>query len=343
MENKTCYFIILFLLTSKIYGQDTIYIQDTVFVYDKIVYDTIKVYDTLKVEDKNFTTTENPDNFLKKNNTIQNAVLAIDTTTSKGELILFNQKDTATISISNIILSENLNNSENMKKEILTLAAAALLIQPISAQNTQESITAPPVPAKNMVTGLGVSSFGFARGGNFKLNYLLTNKFSLGIQEIVTFNNLNYTNPATETELAYSVDTEFGMIASMMIATNYYIFGKNQLDGKGGIYAISSVGYTGWFISETITTLVPMSDPRYYKYSVSFKSENFSVQFGLGADRKLGRGRIYLEALIQSFNKGKDVYKFHDVKGGNNIPDSKSSRHDYFLNGLILFNLGYQL
>ncbi len=125
------------MLSAKSFAQ----VSDTIFVYD-----TIKVYDHIKVEDSNIKDLQN------KNNSIQNAVLAIDTATNKAQLVLYNKKDTATISINSILLSENLNNSDTMKKQILTLAAAALLAQTSFAQQKTDttdvltaSVVVPPV------------------------------------------------------------------------------------------------------------------------------------------------------------------------------------------------------
>ncbi len=119
------------MLSVKMQAQVT----DTIVIYETIViYDTIKVYDTVKVKDEN---TEASPKKLKKNNEVQNAILVIDTTTQKAELVLFHENDTATISINNIILSENLNNSDTMKKKMVTLAASALLSQLAFAQENK--------------------------------------------------------------------------------------------------------------------------------------------------------------------------------------------------------------
>jgi len=124
--------LILFLHAAKTKAQT---VSDTIFVYDTVIVKEIKtVYDTIKVPKGNLAETKQAENFLKKNDTAQRAVLAIDTATSKAQLVLLKKNDTATISINSILLSENLNNSDTMKKKILALAAAALIAQPNFAQ-----------------------------------------------------------------------------------------------------------------------------------------------------------------------------------------------------------------
>ncbi len=126
MKNKVVYLLLLFMLYSKIQAQTI----DTVFEYETIVvYDTVKVYDTIKIDDKNLAASTVSDSFFKNNNSVEKAVLAIDTANQNAELVLFNKNDTATISINSIIVTENLNNSDTMKNKIVTLAAAALLAQ----------------------------------------------------------------------------------------------------------------------------------------------------------------------------------------------------------------------
>ncbi len=90
-----CFFIILFFfLAGKLHGQRS----DTIFVYDTIVvHDTIIVYDTVNVS-----ASQSP----------QQAILEFDTANQKVQLKIFNSKDTATIPVNSIIVSETKQNSQ---------------------------------------------------------------------------------------------------------------------------------------------------------------------------------------------------------------------------------------
>jgi len=123
MKNKIFLIYILFLLLSKSYSQTSK--SKVIYVYDTItVYDTVYVYDTIKEE-----------LLSDKITSIEKALLEIDTTNLKSQLTLFNKADTATILIDSILLSNNLNKKDTMKKNILSLAATTMLAQTVIAQN----------------------------------------------------------------------------------------------------------------------------------------------------------------------------------------------------------------
>lgn len=134
MKNKISVLFFLFIVINT-YGQlpSKGNKPKPVIIYDTIsVYDTLVVYDTVKVYDK--TVSENT-------NVVENALLTIDTASKKTSLSLFFENDTATIPINSIMLSENTKNVDTMKKEILTLVAAALLTQASVSQTITDSTT----------------------------------------------------------------------------------------------------------------------------------------------------------------------------------------------------------
>jgi hypothetical protein len=270
------------------YGQVT----DTIFVYDDIiVYDTIKVYDTINVEDKNVTNSEGAENYFKKYNTIENAVLAIDTATLKAELLLFNKNDTATISINSIILSEPNKNLETMKKQILTLATAALVAQAAYAkQNTADSLFS----KKKYAVGVGITYTGSGIGGTVKFDYLKTKKLSFGLRSHVTGNKWNdYSNsgsnqPGFESP-GFTLHYAGGRVINSFLTTTYH-FKKEGYTSNFGLYLVGGLGYQDWKMSETVA----YTDPR-YDYNADFSYKTFSGLICFGGDYKVGPGKIFLD------------------------------------------------
>ncbi len=285
------------MLSSKIHAQAT----DTIFVYDKItVYDTVKIYDTIKVLDKNLNNHEGFENYFKKNNTAQNAVLAIDTATSKAAVILFNGNDTAAISINSIILSENLKNLETMKKEILTLAASALLTQLTFAQETGNTITAAneeKLPTYTISVGaiftLPTLAESPAYGFSWNANKIQTKKLTLGISNDIGclyqegWKSYNYGN-AQHGNLT-------GVYVNFFANASYYFLG-NATQSKSGMYGKFGIG-AGFVTAKQTTSYVGFPGSEKYENS----SLHFSTQFCIGGDVKLGKGKLFTEIAFMPY------------------------------------------
>ena len=94
--------ILLIILFENVFSQKT----DTIFVYDTIVeYNTITIHDTI------FET----EYFSNNTDTIQSAILSIDTSKSNVDLIIYDKNNTATIPINSIIVKDINSKSDTMK------------------------------------------------------------------------------------------------------------------------------------------------------------------------------------------------------------------------------------
>jgi len=136
---KRYLFICFVLFFTKGYGQKAKpkAVYETIIIYDTItVYDTVFVYDTIKTENK-----APSENNFKNNFTAEKAYLAVDTNNFSAAVLLINKKDTATLSINSIILSETNKNLDTMRKPLLTLLVSAALTQ---AAKSQDSLNIKP-------------------------------------------------------------------------------------------------------------------------------------------------------------------------------------------------------
>ena len=325
MINKLVYFLLFLLLFGKTQGQTS----TIVYVYDTIVvHDTLYVYDTIRVSDKD------PMDSFKNITTIQNAYLAIDTATSKAQLFFFNEKDTATLSINSILLSESNKNLDTMKKLILTLAASGLLMQTTYAQTTKTNTDL--APYKKIAVGIGVSTHSVLYspnfGGNIKLDYLLTKKFSIGIKSIITSYNYESRNNGWLNSSIISAPVIYkpGRIINISLISSYYILGKNQ-SSKAGLYVTAEVGYNDLKRKYTYNN----NEGFIYIYRV----KTLSGLVGLGGDFKIGPGRMYIETPVSFTLFGTETYDYPTIDGKKTV--SNKSKPSGSIRPFV--NLGYTL
>lgn len=231
-----------------------------------------------------------------------------------------------------------------MKNKILTLAASVLLMQTLLAQ---ESPTA-RIDEKKIIIGAGISDHNITEGfgANLKCDYLLTNKFSVGLRSIYTSNS-GWTRTPSALEYGppfYAVDTKPSRHLNTMLVSTFCIFGKNSLESKGGVYASIGAGYRSLKTSTTITSAAPEGDTLYYKYSKDNREKDFAGLVSIGGDLKLGPGKIYFEVPFTFNIYGGIASKYYDGVG-EKIPNNSSPYNTWFPfsleNGLFL-NVGYQ-
>ena len=288
MKNRTFYIFILLILSAKMNAQ----VFDTVFEYDKvIVYDTIKVYDTVKVEDKILKKLQGFENNFENNFNAESAVLAIDTASKKAELVLFNKNDTATISINSIILSEPNKNLEKMKKEILLLAAAAMLNQSGFAQEGKTTTATSEETLPGFTIGVGAvlaaTMDGYVQGIHLKANKFVNSKLGFGISSDI--GRMHEKGFSGGSEVGNSViGNTSGLYANFFATASYYLLGKTT--SKAGMYTKLGIGVLGYRTEQT-QSAVGYSNVSKSKLSAS----SFSSQLCLGVDFKLGNGRVFTE------------------------------------------------
>jgi hypothetical protein len=280
-------------------------VYETIIVYDTItVYDTVFVYDTIKTDKK----VQSENNF-KNNFTAEKAYLAIDTSNFSAAVLLINKKDTATLSINSIILSETNKNLDTMKKSLLTLLVSAALTQAASAQTRKADTLSSP---KTFSIGAGLCYSGEGAGAMVKADYLKTKKLSFGVRASV--NSIKWddyslpgsTTPGNEYP-GFTANSKMGYHANAFLTSTYYL-GKRGYSSKAGLYLSAGLGYESFSMSRTVT----YTDN---KFDHDRKS-SWGVLSGLiclGGDYKLGPGKLFFDIPlgISIYSKGKDeiVYK----------------------------------
>lgn len=228
-----------------------------------------------------------------------------------------------------------------MKKLKLILITALCSASMIVLAQDASKVSAPTTSDKKMVIGAGLSH-NLGLGGNLKFDYLLNNKFSIGLKSMITsYRFKDYTYATVLPYYGFKVDYQPGNALGAMIATTFYIFGKNNSESKGGIYASLGLGYSAYKMSRTVTSLAPTTDSLYNKYSLDHGSKCFSGLISLGGDRKLGPGRIYFEISVPIEIYGTDFDTF-TLQENITLTDQKYNRFQGF-SILSFLNLGYQI
>ena len=214
----------------------------------------------------------------------------------------------------------------------------------IALAQDASKVSSPTTSDKKMVIGAGLS-YNAGLGGNLKFDYLLNNKFSIGLKSMITsYSYEDYTyDDVVLPYYGFKIDYQPGNALGAMIATTFYIFGNNNSESKGGIYASLGLGYSAYKLSSTTTSLAPVSDTLYYKYSKDFGSKCFSGLISIGGDRKLGSGRIYFEISvpIEIYGTDFDTYTFQEWNRDITQLDYKNTGLQGF-GALAFLNLGYQ-
>ncbi len=308
MSNKIIYIILLIIASVKLQAQVT----DTIFVYD-----SVKVYDTIKVMDSNSLNFERVKENFEKNKSLQKAVLVVDTTNQNAQLVLFNKKDTATLFINRILLSENLNNSDTMKKNILTLAALAMLTQASSAQSTEESKSAKAketTPSFNVGAGtflaINTQADRNIQGGNIKANKVKNVKTLYGLSADIARIYKNGWNSGSDKGNAVYQKSK-GLYLNFFANATYYFLGNvNSNLGMYGKFGLGIVRY------KTTQTMFFVGIPGEHNYILG--SFNFSAQLCIGSEIKLGKGKLFAEVVsLPSIYEMRSITLPESTEAGN--------------------------
>ena len=227
--------------------------------------------------------------------------------------------------------------------KILTFVPSILLTQISFAQ---ESKTNTDASGKKLILGAGLSSYsvGGGIGGNLKFDYLLNNKLSIGLNSMLSTNvwedHTYY--PWFSGDGVLKVDYHTGNAFAVMATSTFYIFGHNNYESKGGMYASLGLGCAGWKVSETVTSLASVGDSVYYKYDSDFGRKDFSCMIGIGGDRKLGPGRLYIE-LVNAFGiygTNYSNYTYEKKPYWRSADNQKNTGFSY-IDWVPFLNLGY--
>lgn len=224
-----------------------------------------------------------------------------------------------------------------IKISIIVLALVSVLSK-VSAQGSEES--------KKMRLGLGLSSFwiGGGIGGNLKFDYLLNDKFSFGVNTMLsTYHANDYTFPADQNSPGIKVDYSTGNAKAFCLTANYYILGKNNNESKFGFYLGSGLSYADYNYSTKVNTLLATNDPKYYQYDNFSTNKSFSMVGTIGVDFKLGSGKIFLDLVnnLALYETSSDNYS--NLKNAAVVAGLYKYSQSFTFSNYEFLNLGYQL
>ena len=234
---------------------------------------------------------------------------------------------------------------KNMKKISYLLMLVLLQFQ----LNAQDS--------KKMLAGAGFSSDLAGIGANVKFDYLVSDKFSIGLRGM--FHNgtfVDYTfidNGGKEVTGEYSEGRNF----SFGINASYYILNTNKIsDKKHSLHLDLGLGFVGYGMYAKLTSQRELTDPEYYRYTNYFGSNSLGLTPGLGYEYSLAKGKLFLDLFLPLEVWGNDFDNYSDQVWGTAFNGGGTSQNGGYLLGntnrtgsqgfgaLTLFiNIGYQL
>jgi hypothetical protein len=217
--------------------------------------------------------------------------------------------------------------------------------------------------SKKMVIGAGFTTdfltVGLGLGGNVKFDYLVSDKFSIGVRGMMhngTFEDYTFTEPAGgpggpgwTSDYYQARNFNFGINAS------YYILNTNKIgDKKHSLHIDLGLGFVGYGMFNKITSLRAVTDPEYYTYTNYFGSNSLGLSPGLGYEFSLGKGKLFLDLVLPLELWGNEYTNYSDQvwgtffngggsdqTGGYGLRNTNDRGFQYF-NPLFFANIGYQ-
>ena len=221
-----------------------------------------------------------------------------------------------------------------MKKiKLIAMALCLCSVSVLFAQSAANDST-----GKKITLGIG-PSFNAGLGGNLKADYRLSSKLSVGLKLMLTadvYSLYNQTKPEF-----YTVESLPGNNLAAAVSSTYYILGKNSINSSGGLYLSLGLGYYDTKESATITTVLPVTDSGYYQKTQIYGANGFSALISIGADYKVGPGKIYAEFPMPLMLVGTSYAHYSNQTGLYPSTDSNTSFSGFYAAPFI--NIGYQI
>ena len=227
-----------------------------------------------------------------------------------------------------------------MKNKLKLFCLSALVVScSLSAQSE-----------KKMSASLGVALHPeLGIGHDFQFSYALNNKLTLGFQSISVFEipynrttvystqppvvrEYNVKDSWKSTYLAFNVNARYFFVGDCTPESNFSLYGGLGL-------AIANQKYSNSFVTDLAT-----SDSLYFKNDYSGNELFLMPSIVLGADKKIGPGKIYLDL---NFMYGIYYWSSYDNKNSSKYGESSSSGKysGSDVDGQIFFpiNIGYRI
>ena len=202
--------------------------------------------------------------------------------------------------------------------------------------------------AKIIAASLGVSNPFIINhlGGTAKFNFILGEKVCLGGQFTFTQNAMA-SESGVNASSGYAGYNQSALPGSYCLIASgnltYYFLGDNS-ESKKGLYGIIGFGYSNLRASFNETSPAGTASNQWaYSYNASNLNSYFSGNIGVGADRKVWNGRIFIEAQAMAGFFGvqnKDI----SSPSGSAVGGSekyKINLVDFSHYGALTFSVGY--
>ena len=223
-----------------------------------------------------------------------------------------------------------------MKKSILIFALAItnfIFSQVDKKYNAGLGLSIDPVSANNTRYGPAL-----------KFDYNLTKKFGVGVRGMGVFGTWQ---GFTSTYATYTYKYEYKKGRGFVIGVDaiYHAVGNNQ-DSKFGLRVEGGIGFGNEMQSGSNGNNRPATDSSFYSYDFKYSYNNVLLKIGIGADYKIGPGKVFVDIPIYSslYQSESDTYSNQKVGPGTSLMTDRKYTSSLNYGDLKLFlNIGYQM
>jgi hypothetical protein len=223
-----------------------------------------------------------------------------------------------------------------MKKLKLILITALCSASMIALAQDASKVSSPTTSDKKMLIGVGLSSdLSSAIGANVKFDYLVSDKFSIGVRGMFHFGSFEDYTFTDGGGKGVTVDYSEGRNFNFGINASYYILNTNKIgDKKHSLHVDLGLGFVSHGMFNKVTSSRAVTDPEYYTYKNYSGSNSLALTPGLGYEYSLGKGKLFLDIFLPFEVWGTDFTNYSEQVWGTSFNGGGTTQYG----GQILFD-----
>jgi len=198
------------------------------------------------------------------------------------------------------------------------------------------------IPYKNFSLGVGPTRSTLGWGGNANISYAVSKKFNLSLKGVFAqgSDKIFYGQ--------YSVGIQNRPTIDISVSTNYFIFGNTNQNCKASLYIGFGLGYLQQ--TSNTTNLYPgnlfLSNNPNGSYIEKDVSKGLAANTKIGAEFKLGHGKLYIETYFSISFVGETTYTYAFMNQFTSSANSPKLQVNQYKQGfdpeaILCFNAGY--
>lgn len=183
-------------------------------------------------------------------------------------------------------------------------------------------------------------------GPALKLDYNITPKLGVGFRGMGVFGAWDLDYEYSDLSYKHKIDYTKGKDFAFGVDAIYHVVGNNQNSEKFGLRLEGGLGYQIWSQNITRTDEAPVTDSSYFSYENTLGENNLVLKLGLGAEYKIGPGKLFLDIPLYTPIYGTNYSRYTNQKTGpgfSGFTDSSFNGSEFFTDFTLFLNLGYQI